>query len=66
MPRSLLSSSSGATQTADMRLVDVDRGEVKLPDSETVVPIRYPGSAEAVANQRHAAAATGHLDGLAR
>lgn len=38
-----------ARNTADMRLVDVDRGEVKLPDSETVVPTRYPGSPESVA-----------------
>ncbi|MGD9722882.1 MAG: DUF1549 and DUF1553 domain-containing protein [Pirellulales bacterium] len=28
---------------SDMRLVDVDGGEVKLPESETIVPTRYPG-----------------------
>jgi hypothetical protein len=31
------------TNAANMRLVDVATGEVRLPDTETVVPTRYPG-----------------------
>lgn len=31
------------TGAAAMRLVDVESGEVRLPDTDTVVPTRYPG-----------------------
>jgi hypothetical protein len=33
------------TNAATMRLVDVDGGEVRIPDSDKVVPTRYPGGA---------------------
>ena len=29
-----------------MRLVDVETGEVRLPDSDTIVPMRYPGGVD--------------------
>ena len=31
------------TNAAAMRLVDVDYGDVRMPDTDTVVPTRYPG-----------------------
>ena len=35
----------------NMALVDLDEGEVKLPDSETVVPPKYPGGGAPDANE---------------
>lgn len=33
------------TNAANMRLVDVADGEVRIPDTDTIVPTRYPGGA---------------------
>lgn len=35
-----------------VQLVDLEQGDVTLPDTETVVPPRYPGTIDAVTDQR--------------
>ncbi|MEX2114461.1 MAG: DUF1549 and DUF1553 domain-containing protein [Pirellulales bacterium] len=40
------------TNVANMRLVDVEAGDVRIPDTDTVVPTRYPGGSTVDAGER--------------